>query len=182
MGPKEQPKSVSLAGFVNALDKKLGKMDDEAVEALFDRFARDTQPRIMELFSAIAEQNEIPEFFLAESAFHLYSLHCFHEAVLPEPPGRISRRRLLNTLDVIERTVDGLPSAVDLMSDPLTAAEIPFFAHDVPRLFFLRWRGELQEMLDHGEISEDVYWDLFRFYLTVLRIYSDDFPDTRVDP
>jgi hypothetical protein len=182
MGSSEKSGNVSLAEYVNALDQELGGMDEDAVEALFEKFARVTQPRLMELFSAIAEQNEIPEFFLAESAFHLYSLQRFHEDILPEPPGRISRRRLLGALDVIEQVVDGIPSAVDLKNDSLTAAEVPFFAHDVPRLFFHRWRGELQEMLDHGEISEEIYWDLFRFYLTVLKIYSDEFPAARVDP
>ncbi|MBN2430552.1 MAG: hypothetical protein JXQ27_03720 [Acidobacteria bacterium] len=163
--------------FLHRLDLELGALDEKAVESLFDTFARKAQPRVMELLRAIAEQNRIAEEFLAESLFHLYSVQRFYEETEQVPPPRFGRRRLLAGLDDVERIIDGLSPEVDLMSDPLTAAEIPFFADDIPRLFFHRWRAELQDMLDFGEVSEDLYWDLLRFYLVVLRLYHDEFSD-----
>jgi|GEM_PF-1089117 len=167
---------IRVRDFLRRLDLELGALDDEAVEAVYEKYARRSQPRVMELFTAIQEQHGIDREFLAESLFHLYSVQRWYEDKRQVFPPRFGRRRLLATLGKIERLIDDLPPGVDLMQGALGTGEIPFFADDTPRLFFHRWRSELEEMLDHGEISEDLYWDLFRFYLVVLRLYHEEFP------
>jgi len=163
--------------FIEKLDKSLGAMPENEVDDFFDEFSSETQPFIIELVSSIAEENTVPEFFLAECIFHVVGLHRFYDEILGLTPACIQRDDLLSAIDSVELLLKQIDDTTDGPNHETYSRELPFLHHDILRRFFVIWQPRLETMREEGELDDDLYWDLFQFHLVILKAFSDKFPD-----
>ena len=167
----------NIDNFVEKLDKSIGAMPESEANSFFDEFSSRTQPFIMELLSSIAEENTVPEFFLAECIFHVVALHTFYDEILGLPPACIQRKDLLSAMDSVESLLKRINDTTDHPNHETYAKELPFLHHDILRQFFVVWQRYLETMREDRELDDDLYWDLFQFHLVILKAFSDMFPD-----
>lgn len=176
-GAPPEDKLEIVCRFVERLDLKLGSLPEGELKATIGAFSEKVQPEVIALLSAIEEENQIDPEFLGECVFHLYAMHRFHEDVLQVKPRKIGQKELLGLIDTVDKLFEDVSATGDAGIENM---EIPFLQREIPGIFFIVWRDCLEQLLEEGSIDENVWYDLLRFDLVVLKAYGDQFPDAHM--
>jgi len=164
-------KIETLHTFIDELDTRLGALSEEEIETLFRQFADETQPWLIGLFTAIEESYQIESEFLGECVFHVYALQTYFDERLQSPPPAFGKDDVLAAIDAVDRFFD--KSAADTWDHPVLSREWA-------RLFYTVWDGCLDELTEEGSVDEALRADLVKFFLVVLTLFSDRFPNAAI--
>ena len=166
----------AVAGFIEAVDTELGQASEEAVQSVFDALAEYGQPAILGLLASIAAGHDVDPDELAECLFHLYTLQRYYADRLGSPPPVIGPEVLETAIEDVERDLERAGLMAVESGREFNPLALPCLAEAPAGAFFTVWRQHLTDMLDRGEVDDNLYFDLLRFYLTVLKSFTAESP------
>jgi len=178
--PEPEDRLQVIADFIGELDARVGAMKDEDLDREFTEFGEETQPELMGLFLAIAETHQVEIEFVNECAFLLLGLFRFYEERLDLHPPTIKQREVLKAIDLVDAAFDKLGPEIEPAR--LDSLKIPALEMEVPGLYSRLWEACLADLLEEGSIDEDLWLDLYKFYLVVATCLKPHLADVRVTP
>ncbi len=168
----------TVQSFIDSIDQRLGQMSDTEVENVLEQFTAETQPWLINLLAAIEDDHDVDPGYLAECLFQVYALHQFYTEVMGLTPETVAAAEIERIIIKIEKSLDKLISAHP--DGDINPFDLPFLNQDIIKLFFIAWEEHLDELLEYGDLDEELYEDVWKFYLITLRAYGDQFPDARL--